>query len=100
MWEEALDTKKGGGVIRIRKSKDRQHNDKSNRTKNDPLNTTHTTHTTKDRVTRTSIKIESELRCSGRVRSSCSTSCKIKVVSIVIQFGGKLTIGVKFELNV
>jgi hypothetical protein len=35
-----------------------------------------TTHTykTKDRVTRTPLKTGGELRCSGRVSSSCSTS--------------------------
>ena len=32
------------------------------------------THKTKDRVTRTSLKTRGELMCSGRVRSSCSTS--------------------------
>ena len=32
------------------------------------------THKTKDRVTRTPLKTGGELRCSGRVGSSCSTS--------------------------
>ena len=32
------------------------------------------THKTKDRVTWTTLKTRSELRCSGRVSSSCSTS--------------------------
>ena len=32
------------------------------------------THKTKDRVTRTPLKSGGELRCSGRVSSSCSTS--------------------------
>ena len=32
------------------------------------------THKTKDRVTRTPLKTGGELRCSGSVRSSCSTS--------------------------
>jgi hypothetical protein len=32
------------------------------------------THKTKDRVTRTPLKTRGELRCSGRVSSSCSTS--------------------------
>jgi hypothetical protein len=58
--EEFKDTK---GVIRIRKSKkDRQHNDqkkKDKRTNNDLQNTTHTT---KDRVTRTQLKTMGELR--------------------------------------
>ena len=66
--EEFEDTK---GVIRIRKSKNRQHNgqkkkDHMKRTNND-LQNTHI----KDRVT---LKTAGELRCSGRVHSSCSTS--------------------------
>ena len=32
------------------------------------------THKTKDRVTRTSVKPGGELRCFGRVSSSCATS--------------------------
>jgi hypothetical protein len=51
--EEFEDTK---GVIRIRKSKDRQHNDpkkKDKLTNNDLQNTTHKT---KDRHTRTALK--------------------------------------------
>ena len=32
------------------------------------------THKTKDRVTRTQLKTGDELRCSGRISSSCSTS--------------------------
>jgi hypothetical protein len=32
------------------------------------------THKTKDRVTRTPLKTGGELRCSGRISSSCSTS--------------------------
>jgi hypothetical protein len=32
------------------------------------------THKTKDRVKRTPLKTEGELRCSGRVSSFCSTS--------------------------
>jgi hypothetical protein len=61
-------------IIRIRKSKDRQHNGqkkKYKRTNNDLQNITHKT---KDRVIRTPLKTEGELRCSGRVNSSCSTS--------------------------
>ena len=53
------------GVIRIRKSKDRQHK------KPDLQNITHKT---KDRETRTPLKPEGELRCSGRVGSSWSKS--------------------------
>ena len=74
------------GVIRIRKSKDRQHNGqkkKDKRTNNDLQNTTHKT---KDRVTRTPLKTVGELRCSGRVRSSFSTSvtrCVTVVTNLV-----------------
>ena len=41
------------------------------------------THKTKDRVTRTSLKIRGELRCSGRVSSSCSTigTCPVNLVT-------------------
>ena len=76
------DTKR---VIRIRKSKNRQHNGQrkkteeqttqwpkeKDRTNNDLQNTTHKT---KALVTRTPLKTGSELRCSIRVSSSCSTS--------------------------
>ena len=41
---------------------------------NDKQRSTKHTYKTKDRVTRTSLKTGSELRCSGRVSSSCSTS--------------------------
>ena len=50
------------GVIRIRKSKDRQHNgqnEKDKRTKNDLQNIAHKI---KDRVTRTPTKTRDELR--------------------------------------
>jgi hypothetical protein len=40
----------------------------------DKLRSTKHTHKTKDRVTRTPLNTECELRCSGRVSSSCSTS--------------------------
>ena len=54
--EEFEDTK---GVIRIRKSKkNRQHNDQ---TKKDKQRSTKYIHTTKDRVTRTSLKPGDEL---------------------------------------
>jgi len=40
----------------------------------DKQRSTKHTHKTKDRVTRTPLKIGGELRCSGRVSNSCSTS--------------------------
>jgi hypothetical protein len=56
-YEELEDTK---GVIRIRKSKDRQHNI------TEILFTKHA-HKTKDLVARIALKTEGEPRCSGRV---------------------------------
>ena len=59
--EEFENTK---GVIRIRKSKkDKQHNGQKDKEQK-----------TKDRAIRTPVKPNSELRCSGRVSHSCSTS--------------------------
>jgi hypothetical protein len=40
----------------------------------DKQRSTKHTYKTKDRVTRTPLKTGDELRCSGRVSSSCSTS--------------------------
>jgi hypothetical protein len=68
--EEFEDTK---GVIIIRISKkNRQHN--GQKVQKDKQRSTKHTYKTKDRVTRTSLKTGGELRCSGRVSSSCSTS--------------------------
>jgi hypothetical protein len=41
------------------------------------------THKTKDRVIRTPLKTGGEIRCSGRVGSSCSTSgtCRVNLVT-------------------
>ena len=41
---------------------------------NDKQRSTKHTHKTKDRVTRTQLKTVGELRCSGSINSSCSTS--------------------------
>jgi len=77
-------------VIRSSKSKkDRQHNGqkkKYKRTNNDIQNITNKT---KDRVTRTPLKTGSELRCSGRVISSCSTSGTRRVTLDSHTFGDK-----------
>ena len=56
--EEFEDTK---GVIRIHKSKDRQHKGQK-----DKQQSTKHTHKTKDRVTPTPLTTGGELRCSGR----------------------------------
>ena len=75
--EEFEDTK---GLIRIPKSKkNRQH---SGQKKKDKQRSTKHTHKTKDRITQTPLKAGGELRCSGRVSSSCSTS-DIRRVSLV-----------------
>jgi len=44
------------------------------------------THKTKDRVTRTPLKVGGELRCSGRVSSSCSTSdtCRVNLITNLV----------------
>ena len=63
MQEEFEDTK---GIIR-------QHNGKKKVQKDKQRSTKHT-YQTKDRVIRTSLKIGAELRYSGMVSSSCSTS--------------------------
>jgi hypothetical protein len=52
------------GVIRSRKSKDRQHQKKKDKTINNVLQ--NITHKTKDRVTRTALKTECELGRFGR----------------------------------
>ena len=71
-FEEFEDNKE---VIRIRKSKkNRKHNGQEKKYKRTTTIYTKHTHKTKDWVTRTLLKTGGELRCSGRVGSSCSTS--------------------------
>ena len=61
------------GVIRIRKSKkDRQYNSQRQKDKGTNNDLQNITQKTKDRATRTPLKIESELRCSRRASNSCS----------------------------
>jgi hypothetical protein len=59
--------------------------------KNKQRSTKHT-HKTKDRVTRPPIKTGGELRCSGRVGSSCSTSDtrRVTLVTNPVHCEGKL----------
>ena len=49
----------------------------------DKQRSTKHTHRTKDRATRTPLKTGDELRCSGRVSSSCSTSDTRRVYLII-----------------
>ena len=70
------------GVIRIRRSKNRQHNGqmkKGQRTNSDLRNTTQKTN---DRATQTPLNIGGELRCSGMESSSCPT-CGNRRVTLV-----------------
>jgi hypothetical protein len=61
--EEFEDTK---GVIRIRKSKqNRQHNDQKDNQRSTKIHI---------KLTRTPLKTGNEIRCFGRVSSSCPTS--------------------------
>ena len=53
------------GVIRNRKSNDRQHNGQTKKNKRTNNNLQNITHETKDLVTRTPFKTGGELRCSG-----------------------------------
>ena len=71
LYEELEDSK---GVIRIRKSKDRQHNGQTKKDKRTNNDLHSNTHKTKDRVTRTPLTTGGDRMCSGRVNSSCSTS--------------------------
>jgi hypothetical protein len=65
------DTKR---IIRICKlKKDRQHNGQKEKGQKDKQRSTKHTDKTKDRVTRTPLKTESELSISERVSSSCFT---------------------------
>jgi len=41
---------------------------------------TKNTHKTKDRVTRTPLKTWNELRCSGRIGSSCAASINLIII--------------------
>jgi hypothetical protein len=54
--------------------KNRQHNGQNKKVQKDKQRSTKHTHKTKDRVTRTPLNTGGDLRCSGRVISSCSTS--------------------------
>ena len=54
--------------------KNLQHNSQRKKEQKDKQRTTKHTYKTKDRVTLAPLKTGGELRCSGRVGSSCSTS--------------------------
>ena len=56
--------------IRIRKSKDRQHNGEKKKIQKDKQRSTNITHRAKYRVTRVPLKTRGELRYIGRVSTS------------------------------
>jgi hypothetical protein len=75
------------GVIRIRISKkNRQHNGQIEKVRKDNQRSTKHTPNTKDRVTRTPLKTGGDIRCSGKVSSSCSTSgaCRVNLITIPV----------------
>ena len=76
--EEFGDTK---GVIRIRKSKDRQHNDKKKRDKRTNNDLQNSIQKTKDRATPSTNP--GECKCFVRARSSCSTSGTLRVIELL-----------------
>jgi hypothetical protein len=79
-WEEFEDTK---GVIRIRiLKKNKQRNGQKKKIQKDKQRSAKQTYQAKDRIIRTPLKTGSELRCSGRVSSSCST-CGTRRVYLV-----------------
>ena len=60
------------GIIIIRKSKDRQHHGQKKKDKRTSNELQNDIPKTKDLATQTQLKTGGELRCSGRVSSSCS----------------------------
>ena len=62
------------GVIKIRKSKKRPCNGQKKKVQKDKQRSTKHAYKTKDRITQNPLKTGSEIFCSGRVSSSCSTT--------------------------
>ena len=87
MKEEFEDTKEAI-IIRISKKKS-QHNGQQKKYEKDKQGSTKHTYKTKDRVTRTPLKARDELRCSGRVGSSCSTSDTVRVNLVTKKYFNK-----------
>ena len=79
LLEEFDDT---AGVIRICKSTHREINGPKKKVSKDNNDLQTITHKAKDRVTRTPLKTGGDLRCSGRVNSSCSTSGTHRVTRV------------------
>ena len=62
--------------------KDRQHNGHKKKDKGTNSDLQNTTQKTTDRTTRIPLYTGGELRCSGRVRSACSTSTNGRVTLV------------------
>ena len=78
--KKSLKIPKGGNQIPYIEEEQTTEWPKKKRVQKDKQRSTKHTHKTKDRVTRTPLKTEGELRCSGRVTSSCSTSGTRRVI--------------------
>jgi hypothetical protein len=70
--KQSLKTKKWGNQYRYFEEEQTIHWHKEKVQKDKQRSTKHR-HTAKDRVTRTSLKTEAEIRCFGRVFRFCST---------------------------
>ena len=69
--DELEDTR---GVIRIHKSKKKEHKVQKKKDKRKNNDIQNITHQAKDRLTGTMLKTGGEPRCSRRINSSCKTS--------------------------
>jgi hypothetical protein len=69
-------------AINLRRTDNTMAKRKEKRTNNDLQNNTQKI---KDRATRTSLKTGGELRCSGKVSSSCSTCDNSRVTVIYVK---------------
>ena len=80
--EEFEDTKRGNHNPYIKEEQTTQW--PKEKIQKDKQRSTKHTHTTKNQVPRTPLKIGGELRCSGRMSSSCSTSGTHRVNLVTI----------------
>jgi short subunit dehydrogenase-like uncharacterized protein len=70
-YKNSLKIPKGQSEIVYRRT---EHNCQKKKVQKDKQRSTQHTYKAKDRITRTPLKTEGELRCSGRISTSCSTS--------------------------
>ena len=72
MQSESANRRRTDNTMARRERKERTNNDLQNTTKK-----------TKDWATQTPLKQRGDLRCSGRINSSCSTSCTRHVALVI-----------------